>query len=274
MILINGMEDAAISAADRGLAYGDGVFRTIRVQDGHALQWSRHYAKLAADCKALRIPVPELETLNQDVMRISRAHSTCALKIIVTRGVGERGYAHAGVGAPTRILLSAPLPRYPSQCAELGVRIRLCRLKLADQPALAGVKHLNRLENVLARAEWTDSSIAEGIVRDRAENVIGGTMTNIFMVNGGVLATPRLDGCGIAGVTRDRIIETSARHGAPCEVTMLTWSDIVSAEEVFLVNSLIGVWPVCDIEGQLRRAGPFTRLAQRWLTLEDDAQAA
>jgi 4-amino-4-deoxychorismate lyase len=145
---------------------------------------------------------------------------------------------------------------------------------MAVQPALAGIKHLNRLENVLARSEWSDPEIAEGLLRDATGNVIGGTMTNIFIGTRGHLATPRLERCGVAGVTRERIIEAAAEHGVPCSVTDLTWSDVLGAEEMFLVNSLAGVWPVREIQGEVRMPGVLTRAAQEWLTQDHGPQVA
>jgi 4-amino-4-deoxychorismate lyase len=274
MILVNGVETDRVSAADRGLSYGDGVFRTIAVREGLAQHWSRHHAKLATDCESIRLRCPDAALLAQEVSCVCAREPNCALKVVITRGIGERGYRYGADTAPTRILLSAPLPKYPQTYAEFGVKVRLCRLKLAPQPATAGVKHLNRLENVLARAEWSDSGIAEGILCDIDDNVIGGTMTNVFVVKNATLATPSLHRCGISGLTRDRLIEAAAHYGAPCDVRTLAWNNVMSADEVFLVNSLIGVWPVRDIEGVTYSVGPLTRAAQDWLKQEDDAQTA
>jgi 4-amino-4-deoxychorismate lyase len=274
MILVNGVETGLVQAADRGLSYGDGVFRTLAVRHGVPQHWSRHYAKLCSDCEAISLRCPDAVLLAQEVSRVCAVEPSCALKVVITRGVGERGYRYGEDTVPTRILLTAPLPKYPQTYAEFGVKVRLCRLKLAPQPAMAGVKHLNRLENVLARAEWSNSGIAEGILCDIDDNVIGGTMTNVFVVKNTMLATPSLHRCGIGGLTRDRVIEGAARHRARCEVTTLAWSEVIAADEVFLVNSLIGVWPVRDIEGRTYSVGPLTRAAQNWLKQEDDAQMA
>lgn len=274
MVLVNGVETGFVSAADRGFAYGDGVFRTLPVRNGIPEHWSRHRAKLLADCAALGISPPQQDILEREVMRACQAEPQCALKIVVTRGISERGYRYEPGAAPTRVVLTAPLPAYPPAYAEDGVRIRLCRLKIAHQPATAGVKHLNRLENVLARAEWSDAAIAEGIVQDVDENVIGGTMTNVFIGRGGALATPVLDLCGVAGVARERIIAAAARRATACDVTMLSWKDVVMADEIFLVNSLVGVWPVRAIDGETRCPGPLARAARSWLDHDHDEKGA
>ena len=274
MVLVNGVETDFIPVADRGFAYGDGVFRTLPVRNGIPAHWPRHRAKLFADCAALGISPPEHDILDREVLRACRAVPECALKIIATRGIAERGYRHEAGAAPTRVVLTAPLPTYPPAYAEAGVRIRRCRLKMAPQSATAGVKHLNRLENVLARAEWSDPAIAEGMLQDVDENVIGGTMTNVFIARDGALATPAVDRCGVAGVTRDRIIAAAAKHGTACGVTVLSWNDMMTADEIFLANSLIGVWPVREIEGQTRFPGPLARVALSWLDHDHDEEGA
>jgi 4-amino-4-deoxychorismate lyase len=274
MILVDGVDRAFIPADDRGLGYGDGVFRTLAVLHGIPQHWLRHYAKLFSDCTAIDMRCPDESLFRQDLSRICLTDPDCAVKIIVTRGAAERGYAYADTAKPTRIVLGVRLPNYPQTYVSQGVKVRRCQLKLAHQPALAGIKHLNRLENVLARAEWTDSDIAEGLLCDVDDAVIGGTMTNIFVVKGDSLATPSLHRCGIAGVTRERVLEAAARQDIACEVTNLPWRDVLSADEIFLVNSLAGIWPVRELEGKTFAVGAVTRSVQHWLKQEDDAQMA
>jgi 4-amino-4-deoxychorismate lyase len=141
-------------------------------------------------------------------------------------------------------------------------------LRLAWQPVLAGVKHLNRLENVLARAEWDDPDIAEGLLCDARDHLIGGTMTNVFIATRGMLATPALERCGVAGVTRARVLEAASSEGMACRVADLPWAD-----EVVVVNSLAGAWPVREIDGKTYRVGPLARMLQTWIG-RDDAPAA
>jgi 4-amino-4-deoxychorismate lyase len=271
MILVDGVARSEVPASDRGLAYGDGVFRTLLARRGLPVQWERHYAKLARDAAALGLRAPAADLLEGEVREVCRGEDSCAVKIILTRGAGARGYAYSGAEKPTRVVSSGPLPQSLEAQRGEGIRVRLCSLKLAQQPALAGVKHLNRLENVLGRAEWNDVQIGEGILCDAQGHVIGGTMTNLFIGVDGALATPGLDRCGVAGVTRERIMECAERHRVSCTVTTLSWSDVLGADEVFLVNSLAGVLPVRDLDGEERAPGPLARAAQRWLDEEDDA---
>lgn len=270
MVLVNGVLDAGVCAFDRGLAYGDGVFRTLLVRGGVARHWLRHYAKLASDCATLGLNCPSAAVLTDELAQVCKAEPHCVVKIMITRGVGHRGYRYEPSIAPTRIVLSAPLPDYPQSYASTGVRVRHCKMRLAAQSALAGVKHLNRLENVLARAEWSDPAIAEGLLSDTHGNVIGGTMTNLFIAQAGTLRTPRLDACGVAGVTRERIMDSARANGTRCEITSFPWDDVLHADEVVLVNSIAGAWPVCEIEGQARAVGPLARKIQHWLKAGDD----
>lgn len=274
MILVDGVESAVVSALDRGLAYGDGVFRTLAIRRGVTLQWPRQYAKLAADCAAVGIVPPAEPLLREEVTRVARAEQHCALKVVVTRGPGERGYRYDAKAPAVRIVLSSPYPKYPRSYYDRGVRVRRCRLRLGDQPALAGVKHLNRLENVLARAEWTDSDIAEGLLLDNGDLVIGGTMSNLFIACSGTLVTPDLGRCGVAGVTRDRVVGAALARGVACTVGKVTWSDVLGADEAFLVNSLAGVWPVSELEGTMLSTGPLAGSVRRWLDQDDDADLA
>ena len=249
MILINGKPKDHIAVTDRGLAYGDGVFRTLPVYGGQAFCWRAHHAKLCADCERLGIPAPDGEILSGEVTSVAKEITAGTVKIIITRGEGERGYALPSQAAPTRIVISGPLPVYPTQNSDEGIKARLCELRLADQPRLAGVKHLNRLENVLARAEWRDSSITEGLLLDRHGNVIEGVMSNLFILRQDTLLTPDLSRCGVAGVTRERILAWAAKTGISHKIQDIPLDALWDAEEIMVCNSLIGVWNVREIDG-------------------------
>ena len=270
MILVNGAVSDTLGAADRGLAYGDGVFRTLAIRGGQPLSWTRHYRKLARDCDAVSIPCPAEGALRDELARLAAHEPDCAAKIIVTRGAGQRGYAALSEVPPTRIVMSCALPRHPAEFAQSGVKVHLCSLRLGFQPALAGVKHLNRLENVLARSEWSDPDIAEGLLFDGEGNVVGGTMTNLFIVERDALATPDLSRCGVAGVTRDRVIEAAASHRIACRVERIGLGRVLQAQEVLLVNSLIGAWQVRAMGNKAWAQGTLVASVRQWLDEEDD----
>ncbi|MGA0115051.1 MAG: aminodeoxychorismate lyase [Burkholderiales bacterium] len=265
MILVDGLPSAVVQADDRGLAYGDGVFRTLAMRNGIAELWPRHYVKLAADCRALEITPPQEADLQRDLAQVATHARDCALRITVTRGSGGHGYALPNTVKPRRVVTVSPLPQYPGSPAVQGVRLRYCDMRLALQPRLAGIKHLNRLENVLARAEWNDPAIAEGLLLDTADRVIEGSRSNLFLVEGQGLATPDLSQCGVAGITRDLVIEAAQKNGMQCEVTTVSTARLEAAHEIFLVNSLIGVWPVAALGWRRWTDFAVSARVRKWL---------
>ena len=245
---VNGKPGNSISIRDRGLLYGDGVFRTLRVTLGKAQHWPLHYQKLQHDCAALGIICPDAALLSAELNDLIALHPDGVVKLIVTRGEGVRGYAPPAYAKPTHLWDVSPLPDYPADWATYGIKARLCQLHLSHQPRLAGIKHLNRLENVLAAAEWNDVDIAEGILLDISGNVIEGTRSNLFMVSTGTLLAPDLSLCGVAGLQRERVMEWAATHNMPCRVDQFELEELLAADEVFLVNSVIGLWPVRELQ--------------------------
>ena len=266
MNLINGVIGDTICVTDRGLSYGDGVFRTLTMRGAQPVLWRRQYAKLAADCKALRLPCPAAILLERDMAEISTHEPDCVIKIIITRGSGPRGYAIPGTVSAQRIVASAPLPDYPRNYYEVGVQARICDTRLALQPMLAGIKHLNRLEHVLARSEWSDAGIAEGLMLDASNNMICGTMSNLFAVKANELMTPDLAQCGVAGVMRDLTLELARTHGIRADISHLSKSDVLGADELFVLNSVIGVWQIVALEGRTWRKGLMTARVRSWLS--------
>lgn len=269
MVLVNGSPTEYIRVFDRGLMYGDGVFRTLLIRAGRPLCWQRHYVKLRADCAALGIVCPPADLLISEMGRLIEAMPSCVLKIIVTRGESKRGYAVTEEIEPTRILMANPMPEYPPGYSPDGIRMHLCSIRLALQPRLAGIKHLNRLENVLARREWNDPALAEGLLLDMEGNAIEGTMTNLFALRGNVLHTPALSRCGVAGVQRERIMDLAGSLGLTVKVEDMPLSRIYEADEVVLCNSVIGVWQVRELAGNTWQIG---NLAARLRDLLDDEQ--
>lgn len=242
VMLVDGKPQASIGALDRGLAYGDGIFRTMRATGGRIPYWSRHYTKLSHDCGRLALPCPSEATLLSDIHQLLAAARDCIVKIVVTRGPGGRGYAPPADPAPVRMVASFPLPLFPADRDEQGIHARWCRTEVSMQPALAGVKHLNRLDSVLARSEWTGGEIAEGLMRDRDGWVIQGTMSNVFILEGDRLTTPVLDTSGVAGVQRDRLIELAGQVGLGCTEGRISPDRLLAADQVYLTNSVIGLW--------------------------------
>jgi 4-amino-4-deoxychorismate lyase len=253
--LVNGSFDQEISALDRGFSYGDGVFRTMKIRDGQPVSWPFHYQKLVADCAVIGIVCPSAELLMLDIQQLfpidefDNAEVSVA-KIIITRGEGERGYAPPAVTIPTRVIIKSAMPIYAETYYVQGIRLHLCETRLALQPKLAGIKHLNRLENILARMEWREESIFDGLMLDTNANVIECTMSNIFVRVGGHLYTPDLSQCGVAGITRQRILGLESLLGLTCSQATLTLPELLSADEVLICNSLYGAFQVTAVGNQ------------------------
>ncbi len=261
LVLVNGVAADTVSARDRGFQYGDGLFETIAVCRGAPLLWERHLQRLTAGTVRLGMSPPETTLLKTEADRLCRGVERGVLKVILTRGISGRGY-HPDASVPaTRVLSLSSWPDYPPSWTHEGVAVRWCRMRLASQPRLAGLKHLNRLEQVLARAEWRDE-YAEGLMQDESGNIIAGTMTNIFLVEGGTLRTPDMTRCGVEGVMRGVVLEQSERLGVACRVGTITATQLEHADEVFLTNSLIGLWPVQRIENRSYGIGQITRKIQ------------
>ena len=265
MNLVNGIESGRLDPRDRGLCYGDGVFRTLAVRAGKPVLWRRQYAKLAADSAALRIDCPSLQTLERDLAQVAARHADGVIRITLTRGIAARGYAIPEIANITRIVSWSPAPGARVAEKSAGARVCWCSLRLAIQPALAGIKHLNRMENVLARSEWHDPDIAEGLLRDANGHVIGGTMSNLFLLRAGELGTPALEGSGVAGVIRDLIIERARKEGLALRIGAVAPDEVRAADALFLVNSVIGVWPVAALGDMTWGANPFADRLRSWI---------
>ena len=257
-ILIAGKRTGRISALDRGLAYGDGVFRTMRYQHGGVVHWYRQYAKLAADCARIGIACPAREVWESDIAQLIEERAAGIIKLTVTRGEGGRGYSLPHPCSPVRIAARFPATSVPFENEKRGVAIRWCSKRVGSQPALAGVKHLNRLDNVLARAEWSASEIAEGLMLDHAGRVIEGTMTNLFILEGDHLVTPSLDEAGVAGVQRDIVMELAPSVGMKCVIEGVSQERLLAADQVLLTNSVIGLWWCSSLGDRRWRQHMFT----------------
>lgn len=248
---VNGLPEAPVSALDRGLHYGDGLFETLAVIDRSPLLWARHMGRLLAGCERLGIPIPDRATLGEELERaLELADSRAVIKIILTRGSGGRGYRSPEPVEPLRIITLNPWPDYEPSRWLAGVHVRVCATRLARQPALAGIKHLNRLEQVLARNEWNDAETAEGLMCDDRGRLIEGTMSNVFLRIRDRIVTPELDGCGVAGTLRAELLDRAEQHGLAIDRSIVTLEDLMTADEVLICNSVFGIWPVTSVAGR------------------------
>lgn len=265
-VWVNGIADGRVHPADRGLAFGDGLFETIRVEQGRAVLGDEHFARLGIGAAALGIPVELAVVHDRFLAFLAECPSECVAKVIVTRGVSGRGYLPDPAAAPTVIYSAHPQPDVPVAHAESGISAGVCTLRLAEQPALAGHKHLNRLEQVLLRRELDDLGLDEALVQDTEGWVVEGVSHNVFLVRGDELCTPRIEAAGIRGVLRGAILREAARAGHRVTEGHYGLDDFLGADEVFFCNSVNGIWPVRLLGGREWTPGPVTRHWQNfWL---------
>ena len=268
MILVNGKPENRIAVTDRGLQYGDGLFETIAFRHGVAEFIDAHLQRLIAGCKRLNIPFQQLDSLCKELEFIyqSLSDTDSVIKIIITRGSGGRGYFADKSIEPTRIISTHDYPSYPESNSQTGVTVLLCQHKLPENPALAGLKHLNRLDNVLARNEWDDIDIAEGLMLDQSNNLIEGTMSNVFVVKSEQLITPLLNKSGVEGIMRAQIIAVAKQLGLAFKESTVTFDALKNADEVFICNSVNGIWPVIAVKDIAKYTlGPITHQLQQAL---------
>lgn len=252
---------ALASLKDRGLAYGDGLFETLAVKAGQPLLLDLHMQRLAQGCSRLAI-VADNTVIRSEVLAYAQAMGEGVLKLIVTRGDSLRGYSASPEALPRRILQASPPAAYPEANAQEGIQLFDCATRLAEQPLLAGLKHLNRLEQVLALAEWQDPAYAEGLMRDTSGRVIEGVFSNLFLVRDGSLYTADLQRCGVAGVMRAALLVEAERQGIARHVTDISFEQLRQADELFLCNSVYGIWPVRAFAELSWPVGPLTRKLQ------------
>jgi 4-amino-4-deoxychorismate lyase len=258
-VLVNGRPGDALPVMDRGLAYGDGLFETIRFVGAAAPLWPRHMARLHDSCARLRLPMPDPDLLLDEARQVIGGEAQAVVRITLTRGLGERGYAMPAVPRPQRIVAAFPLPEMVAASYVQGVRLHVCRTRLAEQPLLAGIKHLNRLEQVLARAEWDDPALADGLLCDSAGRVVSTVMANLFAVIDGAVATPALERCGVAGVARAEVLAALPA----VQVRDIGLEELRRADEIFLSSSVRGILPVQAVGDTVYVPGPVARAMQR-----------
>lgn len=267
-IWINGQPNSELPANDRGLAYGDGLFETIRITQQGAVLLEQHIQRLQCGIERLSIRC-DWVVLQQQIAtylaQVESQNATGIVKIIVTRGSGGRGYSPQSISGPTSIMSFHPAADYPESYSQKGISVFPCQTRLANDPQLAGIKHLNRLTQVLARQEWNDSQYQEGLMLDYQGNVIEGVFSNLFLVCDSQVITPELSQCGVKGVMRDWLIQQFQRQGVMVKETSVTLAQFELAEECFFCNSVFGVWPIQRYEDRVWAVGHHTRQAQQWV---------
>ena len=266
-VLLNGSPAQQVSPFDRALHFGDGLFETIACRAGRPRFLSLHLERLLLGCQRLGIDSGDFAEVRAEVSSLAREVENAIVKVILTRGTAlARGYGVTGREKATRITFRYGWPPETPTESQDGVRVRTAKLRLGENPALAGLKHCNRLEQILARREWTDPGIAESLLYSSSGRLVSGTMSNVFIVEGSRLRTPRLDLCGVAGVMRRVVLREAERAGISVQEDVLGVDDVHKASELFLTNARIGLWPLRELDGRVLQPGPVTRRLQQLMT--------
>lgn len=266
--LVNG-QTTGVDPADRGLAYGDGLFETMAASEGRIRWLELHLERLEEGCRRLEIPAPPRSVITGEIDACCPRDGRVVVKLIVTRGPGARGYPPPLEPTPTRVLAISPWPDYPDSHYRDGIGMRTCALRLGENPALAGLKHLCRLEQVLAQLELRGHSVQQGLMLDASGRVVQCTSSNIFVVVGGELATPSLARCGVKGVMRRAVLETARRLGIRAAERDVFPAELLAADEVFATNAVFGIWPVKELDARRFAVGPTTQRLMRELGYGD-----
>ena len=262
MYLLNGESKHTIEFSDRGFQYGDGVFETIEVLNGTPVFLNQHLHRLFKGCDRLQIPCPDKEILKKEAFQLAKGSASAVLKLNITRGSGGRGYRQPETIQPTRLFALHPFPDYPESFSLDGINARFCDTRLGLNPFLAGIKHMNRLEQVMARSEWNHSDIQEGLMMDINGNVVEGTMSNLFFVKRNILYTPVIEQCGVEGILRDIVILLAKKNQIQVIEKTIAKEEIQSTDELFVTNSIIGIWPIKKIGMKKYRTGLLTQQLQ------------
>ncbi|ELY4128016.1 aminodeoxychorismate lyase [Cronobacter malonaticus] len=249
MLLINGIEQDCLPATDRAVQFGDGCFTTARVRDGVVHLVEAHLARLREGCERLMIPMPDINTLRDEMRQASQGQASAVVKVIISRGAGKRGYSIAGCDAPTRIVSRGAYPSFYEEWRERGVSLETSPVRLGRNPYLAGIKHLNRLEQVLIRTHLEQTPADEALVLDSEGWVTECCAANLFWRKGKSVFTPRLDQAGVDGLMRRHIIGVLNQSAWRLSEINAPASALEEADEVFICNALMPLVPVRSIDG-------------------------
>ncbi len=260
--LIDGEITSQLPVTDRGFLYGHGVFETIACDSGKPVFWPLHIERLMEGCQRLGLKLPDEDTLLSDLQTACAGKLLSVVRICITARASERGYAAPRPVDIRRIISCHPWPTDVELPRLKGINIPIAEYRLSHNRALAAIKHCNRLEQVLAAAEPASIAAGEALLLDHDNFVISTLSANLFLAFGEQLITPRLDRCGVHGVTRAAILQN---FGHRCEKRRVTQELLNEADEVFICNSIRGIWPVTGINERKFDIGQVTRELQDWM---------
>ena len=244
MFFINGKPQNELPADDRATQFGDGCFTTARIVDGQIRFLSAHLQRLRDACQRLMIPFTEWSALEQEMQSCASGHAQAVLKVILSRGSGGRGYSGSACVNPTRILSVSAWPAHYPRWREEGITLTLSPVRLGRNPLLAGIKHLNRLEQVLIRAHLEQTDADDALVLDSDGWLTECCAANIFWRKGREVYTPRVDQAGVNGIMRQHCIRLLATSDFTLHEVNASEPALAQADEVIICNALMSVVPV------------------------------
>jgi len=244
--LVNGVQQNYIDIENRGLAYGDGLFTTAKIQNGHIQYFTAHIERLLSGCKKLGIAPPSREELINELSTVAKNYSLAVLKVMITACSGGRGYARAKRNEHDLIIMVHDFPKHYDAQASTGIKLGISKQQLGVNPMLAGLKHLNRLEQVLLRQELTSRADDDLLVTNINNEVIEATSANVFLFLRGKLHTPDINQSGVNGIMRQAILQ---RYPETI-VKPFTLAELTKVEAMFICNCVMGVMPVATFNGR------------------------
>ncbi|MEN2270532.1 aminodeoxychorismate lyase [Vibrio diabolicus] len=264
MFWVNGVPQTHVELGDRSFQYGDGGFTTILTQNGELVYWQEHIERMRSCLDVLKISSPDWQVVHAWASKAALSDAQAGVKIHVSRGIGGRGYSPNGIEGPIVTISNFAFPSHYSSWQEKGVDLGVCETRLGIQPLLAGHKHNNRLEQILAKAEIDDTEFADAITLNVQNHVIETTLANLFWVKGYKVFTPELTLSGVAGVMRRKVLELlKVSHIEVIEGRFIL-PDLLSADEAFMCNSILGVAPIRSIvASNSKTIFPIGKLTQR-----------
>ncbi len=258
---VNGQETKIISLSDRGLSYGDGIFTTAKILDGQVELLDLHIQRLQKSCQKLAIASPDFEKIEQELIDVAKRYQLAVIKVVITAGQGGRGYSRLDNSAANVIISVSNFPQHYEQWTKLGIEIGISEHRLGKNPMLSGVKHLNRLEQVLIRAELDHRPEDDLLVINIDDRVIESSCANVFWFVEDQLFTPDIQSSGVAGLMRDVILKS--RNDV--QVVSVSISALSECSAMFICNSVMGIIPVVQFEHRTLSISPV-------LTVQDAVQ--
>lgn len=244
--LVNGIQQNQIDIENRGLAYGDGLFTTAKVIDGKIQYLSSHVQRLIFGCKRLGIFAPNKVELTEQLSQVTKQYKLAVLKVIITASSGGRGYARSNALKNDIIIMVLDYPKHYDELAIKGITLGLSKQKIGINPMLSGLKHLNRLEQVLLRQELTNTMDDDLVVTNLNDEVIEATSANLFFWLDDKLYTPDVTSSGVNGIMRQTILQ----QYPDTLIKNISLVDLASSQAMFICNCVMGIMPVKNYNGQ------------------------